>query len=95
MLLRLEAYEFNLMSGSQAQFELILMDVSGILIVFDSSALCAWLGVGIMGLGFSSMYGAVSGLVFQYLHIRPYHVSVILVTADDLIEKNKIEKLSQ
>ncbi|XP_003746209.1 sodium-dependent glucose transporter 1 [Galendromus occidentalis] len=54
---------------------------SAILIIFNSSTMCAWVGVALMGLGASSLYGAASGLVFQYINVRHLHVSVILAAA--------------
>lgn len=52
---------------------------TGALIALNDSIPCTWVGVAVMGLGVSSMYGAASGLVLQYFHVRHVHVSVILV----------------
>ena len=46
---------------------------------FGTSAWCTWVGVAMMGLGVSSMYGAAKALVFNYFHLRHFHISVILV----------------
>ncbi|XP_003746210.1 sodium-dependent glucose transporter 1A [Galendromus occidentalis] len=54
---------------------------AGILIVFCSSPPLAWVGAAVMGLGLSSMYGAVCGLVLQYFHVRHAHISVILTAS--------------
>ncbi|XP_003746211.1 sodium-dependent glucose transporter 1 [Galendromus occidentalis] len=54
---------------------------SAMLIVWRSSEVCAWIGSGIMGLGLSSMYGAASGLVFEYVRIRHSYVGAILAAA--------------
>ena len=50
------------------------------MIALHNSVPCAWLGCALMGLGMSSMYGAGSGHVLQYIHVRHIHVSVIVVS---------------
>ncbi|XP_018493651.1 sodium-dependent glucose transporter 1 [Galendromus occidentalis] len=58
----------------------MLLAASGLMVAFESSALCVWLGTALLGLGISSLYGAASGYCFQYFTVRHFHVSVILVS---------------
>ncbi|XP_003746206.1 sodium-dependent glucose transporter 1A-like [Galendromus occidentalis] len=59
----------------------LVLCASGILVVFGGSAACTWIGVAMMGSGVSSMYGAAKALVFNYFHLRHFHISVILTGA--------------
>ena len=74
---------FCRINSNRLKLNLYNLGSIAIMVVFNSSHACAWIGTVIMGLGVSSMYGAASGLVFQFVNVRHVHIGAILVSSLD------------
>ena len=60
----------------------IILASNGILFPFgDTNETCLWVGVAIIGIGMSSVWGCVFGMLFQYFHVTSMIGSLIVVCA--------------